>query len=270
MEYSDEPRLVFSPLSERDYCDFYSLEMDDFTDDVCFYSSRLKKNDIVLELGCGSGRLSRRIAPYCREVHGVDISAEMLHKAAQFPHTGITYHHMDMTKISFPSPFDVIIIPYNTLNLLGDSTAVEHCLHLCRQHLRRGGILLLHLYHPDDRLMQSGGKKSFQFAILNTPNGDVIVKETLKSYHLETQTLRLEERYRVRPHSFSSEPKRDLSHTLLLYAPQLRQWQKSLENAGFSLTASPDSTAASCYGSFTGTTFTATETTLLLINATAV
>jgi SAM-dependent methyltransferase len=279
MEYSDEPRLVFSPLNEEDYCDFYALEMDAFTDDAPFYTSRLKSTDSVLELGCGNGRLSRLIAPFCGEVHGVDISATMIRRAGLFPRPGITshritshritYHNMDMLDISFPSPFDAIIIPYNTLNLLGDHDSVQRCLHLCRQHLRRGGSLLLHLYHPDSRLTQSKGEIIFQFAIHTRSNGDIVVKETLKNYQPETDTLFLEERYRVRPHSSSSEPKRDLSHTLRLYAPQLQQWQTLLHQAGFSLAPSPHSQHnTSCYGSFAGTPFTPTETTLL-INATA-
>ncbi len=270
MEYSDEPRLVFSPLSEKDYCDFYSLEMDSFSDDAPFYTARLQDTDIVLELGCGNGRLSRLVAPFCREVHGVDISTEMLRKAALLPHVGITYYHIDMLDISFPAPFDVIIIPYNTLNLLGNHDSAERCLRLCRQHLRRGGILLLHLYHPDSRLTRTNGEKIFQFALHHRSNGDVVVKETLKSFRPDTNTLLLEERYRVRPHSSSPDPKRDLSHTLRLYAPQLEQWRTLLQQTGFSLSLSPHSHKnTSCYGSFSNTPFTPTETTLL-IHATAV
>jgi ubiquinone/menaquinone biosynthesis C-methylase UbiE len=37
----------------------------------------------VLDFGCGIGRLETYLAPYCREMHGVDVSAEMLARARQ-------------------------------------------------------------------------------------------------------------------------------------------------------------------------------------------
>lgn len=38
----------------------------------------LEPSDVVLELGCGVGRIGLEIAPRCREWHGVDISSSML------------------------------------------------------------------------------------------------------------------------------------------------------------------------------------------------
>jgi len=37
----------------------------------------------VLDFGCGIGRLETYLAPHCREMHGVDVSAEMLARARQ-------------------------------------------------------------------------------------------------------------------------------------------------------------------------------------------
>jgi ubiquinone/menaquinone biosynthesis C-methylase UbiE len=36
----------------------------------------------VLEIGCGIGRIMYHVAPHCRELHGVDISAEMVRQAS--------------------------------------------------------------------------------------------------------------------------------------------------------------------------------------------
>lgn len=43
----------------------------------------LEPTDIVLELGCGVGRIGRELAPRCREWHGVDISSNMLRVAEE-------------------------------------------------------------------------------------------------------------------------------------------------------------------------------------------
>ncbi len=44
---------------------------------------KIKKSHIVLELGTGTGRLALGLAPFCREIHGVDISQTMLKYAVK-------------------------------------------------------------------------------------------------------------------------------------------------------------------------------------------
>ncbi len=177
MEYADEPRRIFTPLSESDYCDFYVLEMEAFDDDAVFYSHRLHDNGNVLELGCGTGRLTRLLAGKCRHITGIDISAKMIDKALRTPLANVSYHQMDMTdmtdmtdvgmrEISFDKCFDTIVIPYNTLNLLGDPKIILKCLALCRKHLSSSGNLLLQLYHPCPATVACRDK-IFQFAIFD-------------------------------------------------------------------------------------------------------
>ena len=38
----------------------------------------IKPNSTVLDLGCGIGRVEKFLAPYCKEIHGVDVSGKML------------------------------------------------------------------------------------------------------------------------------------------------------------------------------------------------
>lgn len=61
----------------------------------------------ILDLGCGSGELTQRIADRGAEVIGIDSSAVMLAKAqTQFPH--LELHQMNAADFSFPEPFDAI------------------------------------------------------------------------------------------------------------------------------------------------------------------
>lgn len=43
----------------------------------------LSDDAVALEIGCGIGRIMYHVAPHCREMHGVDISREMLRQARQ-------------------------------------------------------------------------------------------------------------------------------------------------------------------------------------------
>ncbi len=260
MDYEDEPDILFEPVSSNRYCDFYDLEMGNFTDDVKFYLRSLQSSRNILELGCGSGRLSRHLAANGHSVTAIDISIEMLKQASVHNKKNIHYICMDMLRFSFSTPFDTIIIPYNTLNLLTDSTQVETCFRLCREHLPKDGKLLLQLYLPG-RDLKSSTTKTFQFRIFDNPKGGKVIKETLREYHNNSQTLIMEERYRVRP--FHGEKKNeDLSHTLTFYTPDHATWITFLQNAGFS--------TDNAYGDYDMTTFTPGNDTLLLLKARAV
>jgi ubiquinone/menaquinone biosynthesis C-methylase UbiE len=53
-------------------------------------------NDVVLDIGCGTGSLALRLAPSAAHVHGLDFSSEMIRiargKAAAASTTNITFH----------------------------------------------------------------------------------------------------------------------------------------------------------------------------------
>lgn len=260
MEYADEPRLVFSPVTEEEYCDFYNLEMQDYTSDVPFYTSLLQPGDRVLELGCGNGRITRLLAPFCRRITGIDISGAMIRQAKSATsatpntQTNIFFEQKDMLDFFFSSAFDVILIPYNTLNLLTNEGNVLKCLRLCREHLVENGHLGMQLYHPDSSILFTNeSQKIFQFAIMKDGFGGQVIKETLKHYHSQSFTLHLEERYRVRPAS-GKGPNRDLNHTHALFSPQLPVWNRLLFSCGFQTKNSFSSAAGEPFKSERGNT----------------
>lgn len=43
----------------------------------------VRSGDTVLDIGCGTGRVMEHVAPYCREVHGVDISRQMVEQGRE-------------------------------------------------------------------------------------------------------------------------------------------------------------------------------------------
>ena len=233
MDYSTEPEEIFFPLSAERYCEFYDIEMTDFDADLEFYLSALGEQKNILELGCGSGRLSRALAARGHRLTGLDISLEMLARA-QARDTATTYVHGDMTRFSLQKRFDVIIIPYNTLNLLTEPGRVKQCLQHSRDHLRKDGLLLLQIFLPENTTLATGDTRTFQFQIFTTPEGGKIIKETLKSYQKENQRLTLRERYRVRPGQGEGKTE-DLAHSLDLLALPHADWVRLIRGVGFTI-----------------------------------
>lgn len=258
LDYSTEPEEIFFPLSVQRYCEFYDIEMSNFDADLEFYISALAENVDILELGCGSGRLSRALAARGHRVTAIDISSEMLARAAMLDTTNITYLCMDMAQISFQKGFGAIIVPYNTLNLLTEPGKVEHCLQLIRNHLQEDGLLLLQIFLPDRKTISIGKAKTFQFQIFKTSDGGKLIKETLKNYQEEEQRIILQERFRVRPITGKRE---DLAHTMTLLALPYKAWARLITAAGFTIDAQ--------YGDYTLSPFVAGKDSRLLLTVRA-
>jgi ubiquinone/menaquinone biosynthesis C-methylase UbiE len=95
----------------------------------------------VLELGCGTGEFSRRLAPLARKVTALDVSAEMIRvaRSRSAGRVNIQYVVGDMMAIPLQSgSFDCVV----SLNTLHHADTVE-ALRAMRGALRPGGTLLL-------------------------------------------------------------------------------------------------------------------------------
>jgi len=59
------------------------------------------KNDLVLELGCGVGRIGRELAPKCRHWTGVDISENMIEHAQDrlVSCDNVSFHRLDRNNL---------------------------------------------------------------------------------------------------------------------------------------------------------------------------
>ncbi len=255
-----EPEEIFLPLSNKQYAEFYSIEMEDFVQDIQFYQDHCKKGSRILELGCGTGRISRALSSCGCPVTGLDISFFMLLQARKQSRNPPWYVCMDMTKMSLNMLYDHILIPYNTLNLLKEISAITRCLQQAKTYLEPGGSLLLQIHIPDKQLLDLNGGKLFQFQTfsLAKPRSGKLIKETLRSYHSRQQEIRLEERYRVRPEG-NMMGKEDLSHILYLAAFSVQQWIDLLQDNGFP--------KLSFFGDYNSRPFLEGQDSMLLINA---
>lgn len=131
------------------------------TADVAFYSAVAKQyGEPVLELGCGTGRITLAIAQAGYRVVGLDISQRMLQRAeakrAAAPpevRDRIRLACGDMTRFELDSQFRCIVIPFRPFQHLVDVKEQVRCLQCVRKHLARDGRLIVDFFQTDPERM---------------------------------------------------------------------------------------------------------------------
>ena len=99
----------------------------------------------VLELACGSGRLTVELAQNGIDIVGADLSATMLDAArakAEAAGLAVEFLHADMRSFDFGRRFSTILIPGNSLLHLLTIDDLKKCLACVQRHLVDGGRLV--------------------------------------------------------------------------------------------------------------------------------
>ena len=133
-------------------------------DDIPFYVASARESDgPVLELGCGTGRVTVPVAEAGVDVVGLDFSGAMLDVArtkSQRLSSGsgnLTLVQADMRDFSLDTSFGLVIIPFRGfLSLLTVEDQTRTLLNV-KRHLAPGGRLIFNIFVPDlDMLVQDG------------------------------------------------------------------------------------------------------------------
>lgn len=162
-----------NPAPSDPTADFYALTYDasvpDWPGEIDFYqelaAQARRNNGKVLEIACGTGRVTIRLAQHGGSVVGLDLSPQML-AIAQTKSAGLDnlrWVHGDMRSFDLGESFGLAIIPghsFQNLNSVQDQVA---CLECTKRHLQPGGVLAVHLDPPDvswlgDLLREEGGR----------------------------------------------------------------------------------------------------------------
>jgi SAM-dependent methyltransferase len=143
-------------LFVRAYDAFYRNEPPQIAGDVAFYAKLARDaGGRVLELACGTGRVTLALAEQGFDITGVDISEGMLtmarRKAAGLPDTvrnRLTIVHQDMARLDLPARFGFAFVPFRSFQHLLTIDLQRAALASIARHLLPGGRLALHLFDP--------------------------------------------------------------------------------------------------------------------------
>lgn len=135
---------------------WYDAEYVHIRGDIAYYSAIARQTQgPILELACGTGRLTLPMARAGATVCGVDLSAAMLVRAeskrrqlAPEVQTRLSFSLGDMRTLRLPQTFSAVILAFNTLMHMTDDSDLEAALRTAHHHLKQGGHFYLDLFTP--------------------------------------------------------------------------------------------------------------------------
>ena len=130
-----------------------ALHNDIGTDESVIKYYAKKCNGPVLEIACGTGRLSKYIIDLGLPYTGIDNSKPFLDISLQKFGKNGTFLYNDMQDFKLTEKFDFIFIGFNSfLHNLTDKDALN-CLRSVRDHLNSDGLFLLSIFLPDPEFL---------------------------------------------------------------------------------------------------------------------
>jgi SAM-dependent methyltransferase len=147
--------MVMGQLVSEQEVQLYDVAVPDWPGEIDFYRDMAMKvkerGGSVLEVGCGTGRVTLQLAQEGISIVGMDISPAMLtiarQKSQELPN--VRWVEGDMMSFDLRECFDLIIIPGHSFQFMLTPEDQLACLNCIRQHLAPHGKLVLHINHDD-------------------------------------------------------------------------------------------------------------------------
>ena len=200
-EQYDSPAAAFDIIAE-----FYDDDMGRTNpgDDIVFYTKHaLAGSGPVLELGCGTGRISLPLVRAGCQVAGIDVSRRMLEALRCKADALLTSPERpqlkvfcaDMRAFELHTRFPTVICPFSAFNYLVEDRELESALACIRKHLAPGGSFVLDTFVPDPAVLARPDDYVYLDYRRTRPDGTVLQREKRIRKNLSEQVNLVERTY---------------------------------------------------------------------------
>ena len=176
------------------WANLYDAVYEDVVDDIPYYINQIKKPDYeVLELGCGTGRVSIPIAEITSNLTALDLSAQMVtilkEKSVQ---KGLLLDCVigDMRSFALDSKFDLVIIPFRGFQSLLTVSDQEQCLAAIHKHLKHDGKVIVDMFFPSLEMFDQDSRVFYDVKkIYDEASGSSTLVKHKSSFDTHTQVI---------------------------------------------------------------------------------
>jgi len=154
--------------------------------DLPFYVGEASKSDgPILEVGCGTGRITKAIADLGKEVVGVDASAtmlEILKKSIEGKEVEnlIQLIEGDLRTLQLGRKFPLIILPFRVLQHMYTLEDQKSAFERISAHLEPGGAVIFDVFHPRFESVYSGVGEAIEDLSWQDNNGNRVTRTFVK------------------------------------------------------------------------------------------
>ncbi len=241
-------------MSDEPYTDalLYDLEFQDFDEDVAYYvalARALAAGGAVVELGCGTGRLTLPLAHAGLQTIGVDRAPAMVERllakldgANPEVKARLAVEQADYRQWAPDAPVALVLWPFNALHHLDSPATLTEVLARVRTWTHPRGVLALDAYLPDPELYGSDPDQRYEpHQLVDPRSGEVLETWEHGWWDAEAETTHFVQVYR-RPDG----SERRVHLALRMFRREVLR--RCIDDAGWELVAE--------YGDFDGTALT--------------
>ncbi|WP_242218716.1 bifunctional 2-polyprenyl-6-hydroxyphenol methylase/3-demethylubiquinol 3-O-methyltransferase UbiG [Bacillus cereus group sp. BfR-BA-01380] len=230
---------------------FYDFEERRDHREVSFYLERASKlSGDILEIACGTGRITLPLAQAGFSVWGIDLSEYMLHLLKEKLHAmsseiqkKVHLQQANMTNFTMNRSYDFILIPGISYQALLHKEDQIECLKMVYKHLKADGEFIFNVFRPFKKLDETW----IQPEMLQWEKIDLQTGSTIQKFHIaraidvENQIIYPEYIFRI---THENGTKEELKEQLSLKYYYYEQITDMIQAAGF--------TIAEQYGNYDG------------------
>ncbi len=176
--------------------EFYDIEFSTRDREIPFFRKQAQASGgPILEVACGTGRITLPIASDGIEVSGLDVSAPMIERARMHAESAglqVHWYIQDCRDIRIDSRFALVFSATNAMQHLLEIESVCAFLTSARRVLRPGGTLIIDVFHPNIAKLFRKANQRYVHKTITPPDGVPIMIEAASHYQSDTQILQFD------------------------------------------------------------------------------